>query len=614
MPQGGKTSSYLDFGILLILLAVFVVHFFNLIPSGADDPAVAAVAYLTTLPIIWSALTALKARKISVDLLASIALTVSLMNKEWTSVLFINLMITSARIFGDFTKDRSRRAIESLLKLKPQKAKIKIDGGFKEIPLEEVKRGDLVVAELGDKIPIDGVVEKGEAEVNQMSLTGESLPVPKKTGDKVLSSSIIDSGNLLIRADKIGKETMFERIIELVEKSQINKAPINTISDRFSVWYIAAVTVGSIVLYALSHNTALVLSVLLVSCADDIAVALPLAFLASITHGARHGAIIKGGDYLEALTRANVAIFDKTGTLTFGKLKVINLFTFNNKSKLEVLKIAGTISLMSSHPAARAIKRYIDEKNISINEPEKFEEYSGKGAKAVYKNNVISSGRVSFFMNSDIKLTDRQLEEINAEKDKGFSTFLIGFNGEIAGFFTFADQVRPDAKETIAELRNLGIGKIVMLTGDNRAIAQRVAEETGIEEFHANLLPEDKVIHLKKYLNKKYKTIMIGDGVNDAATLALADIGIAMGAIGSDAAIESADIALMKDNLKQIPELIKISRATLNVVRQNLWLWGIINAVGLILVFEEVLNPTGAAAYNFITDFVPLLNSLRLFR
>lgn len=602
----GKIKKFLSFdtAILLLILATFAARNENFFP---------VVAFFTTLPILWSALKSLKNKKISIDLLASIALIVSLINKQWTSVLFINLMITSARIFSTYTGARSRRALESLMKLKPQKAKIKIDGGFREVHLSDVRVGDFIVVELGEMIPVDGIVEKGEAEVDQSSLTGESAPVFKKEGDEVFGSTIVSSGNLLIKAGKIGKETVFEKIIDLVEKSQASKARIHTLSDKFSVWYIAIILLTSAALFFFSHNVKLVLSVLLVSCADDVAIAIPLAFLASITHAAKHGSIIKGGDYLEGLTRARVAVFDKTGTLTKGKLKVEKLFVFDCPEK-EVLGAAGMVSLMSSHPSSHALKRYVDEKGAKISEPEKFEEYAGKGAMAVSGGKTILSGNVSFFQEQGIKIAGARLAEINGQKESGCSVSLIGIGNELAGFFTLVDELRPHAKEMVEGLKKYGIGKIVMLTGDNEKIAQRVAAQTGIGEFHANLLPEDKISYLKKYLNKKNKVIMIGDGVNDAAALSLADVSIAMGGIGSDAAIESADIALMKDDLRQIPELMKIGKSTIKIVHQDLWIWGAVNAVGLVLVFAGVIGPTGAAAYNFITDFFPLLNSMRLFR
>lgn len=599
---------------LFILAAVLLIHYSRFIPLTLDYSIIIIISYLATLPVLISALQALKNKKISVDLLASIALIASLISQQWLSVIFISLMIFSARIFTDFTQTRSRQAIASLLKLKPRKVKIKEDGRFRKIPLERVKKEDLVVVAIGERIPVDGIVEDGKAEVDQSSLTGESVPVFRGVGDTVLSSTIVTTGNLVIRAEKVGQETTFEKIINLVERSQNNKASISVLSDRFSAWYIVVTLIVSLLLYAFFRNLNLVLAVLLVSCADDLAIAIPLAFLCSIIHGARHGAVIKGGNFIEGLAKTNVAAVDKTGTLTKGKLKVGKIFTFGHKTEWEILKLAGTIYSRSSHISARAIVEYAKEKKIDLEEPEKFEEYLGKGVKAVYENETFFIGKISFFKELNIKITDLQWATISREEDRGFSVTLIGDNDRALGFITLADELRPEASAMVSELKELGIEKIIMLTGDNEKIAQRIADQVGIKEFYANLLPEDKLKYLKKYLGEKYVTAMVGDGVNDAAILALANIGIAMGAIGSDAAIEAADIALMRDDLTQVPALIKIGQSTMKVVHQDLWIWGIINMLGLILVFTGILTPVSAAAYNFVTDFFPLFNSLRLLR
>ena len=590
--------------------------FFSILRSARlkDESILIIVSIAATLTVFFSAIRSLKNKRISIDLLASIALIVSLIEKEWVSAIFINLMIASARAFIDYVKIKSHSAIEGLMKLKPQKVKIEKDGKIIEIPFQDLKKGDRVIIELGERVPVDGIIVKGEATIDQSSLTGESAPVFKKEGERVLSFTTVVSGNLVILAEKVGGETTFEKIIALVEQSQINKAPINTLIDKFANWYIILTITGSFIVYLFSRDMTLVVGFLLVSCADDIAIATPLALMSAITHSAKHGAIIKGGDYLEGLAKLKMIIFDKTGTLTKGKLRIEEIFSFNKKSKDEVLELSAVVSSCSSHPIAHAIINYAKEKNIPINEPENFEEYGGRGISAFYKNKKLIMGKLSFFQDLKIEINQQHLSEIKREISNGFNATLIGYDDKLVGFIALADEIKPKVKETMEKLKKLGIEKTVMLTGDNERIAQKVSEEAGIDEFHANLLPADKLDYLRKYLNKKYKVAMVGDGVNDAPVLALSDIGIAMGAIGSDAAIEAADIAMMKDDLSQIPELIKIGRSAMGAIRQNILLWGILNIFGFILVLLRVLNPSGAAAYNFITDFIPIFNSLRLFR
>jgi Cd2+/Zn2+-exporting ATPase len=592
------------FILVLILLSLLLLKY---------EIVIKIVGIVATIPVVLSALSSIKNRKVSIDLLASIALIVSLIEREWISVAFINLMITSARMFARYVQIKSHSALQGLIKSKPTKATVEKKGKIFDIPVEEVVVGDRIIVELGEKIPADGLVEKGEAMVDQSSLTGESVPVFKKEGDKVLSFTTVVSGNLTILVEKVGEETSFEKIIKLIEASQGKKAEIETTGDIFSKWYISATIIISLIIYFYSGNINLVLSLLLVSCADDIAVAIPLALSAALTHSAMHGVIVKGGGFIEEMSRIKIIFFDKTGTLTFGKLAVENVFTFNGNSEKDVLAIAGTASLLSHHPVAVAISDYVQKKNKKIDEPEKMEEIMGRGIIAIKKGEEIITGNVLFFKEKGIAINKEQLYIVNEKKDKGFNIALVGKNNKLVGFIVLADKVRPDLKNMITELKRIGIEKTIMLTGDNENIAERVTKEAGIDEFHANLLPEQKTEYLNQYM-KKYKVAMVGDGVNDAPCLAIADIGIVMGAIGSDSAIESADIAIMRDDLSQIPELIKISRRTISTINQNLLIWGVINIIGFILVFSGALIPASAAAYNFGTDFIPILNSLRLFR
>jgi heavy metal translocating P-type ATPase len=603
----------LNFALSLVLVFSLVLYLFRIYPF-TNNGLIICISIFATFTVFVSAVYSLRYKKISIDLLASIALMLALFQGEWISALFINLMIASARTFINFVKARSHSALSGLMKLKPEKVKIRHDGGFKEVPIESVKKGDMVIIELGEMIPVDGIIIEGDALIDQSSLTGESTPVSKKKGESVLSFTMVVTGSLVIKAEKVGKDTNFEKIVKLVEQSQVGKAPINTLVDRFANWYIVITLISIIIVYVLSRNLDLILALLLVSCADDIAVATPLALMASIVHSAKHGAIIKGGDFLEGLTKLKVVIFDKTGTLTKGKLKIENIIPLGKNTKGDVLKIAAMASVFSSHPIAKTIVEYAKKAKVKLKEPEEFEEYGGKGITAVYGNKKIIVGKIAFLKDLDIIISKKQVLDINKEEANGYNITLVSYGDELIGYLVLFDELRPKIKQTMDDFRKLGVKKIVMLTGDNEKIAKRVADIIGIDDFHANLLPRDKLEYLKKYLNRKYKVAMVGDGVNDAPVLAMSDIGIAMGAIGSDAAIESADVAMMKDDLSQIPEIIKIGHSTLSVIRQNILIWGILNVLGFALVFTNVLNPSGAAAYNFISDFIPIMNSLTLFR
>lgn len=606
---------YLNFdNVLLFLLSVaFLGYYLKLLQVSFGFYFLACLSFVGALPVIWSAVLAIKNKHITVDLLASIALIFSLLSGEWMSAIFINLMLTSARIFLSYTESRARKNIQSLLKLKPVKVKVKIKNKITEVLIEQIKVGDIVVVDLGERIPVDGVVVSGGASLDQSSLTGESLPVNKMVGDEVLSSTLVVSGNLQIETKRVGSETTLEKIIDLVEKSQANKAYISTLADKFATVYIFVALLGSIVLYLFLHDASLVLSVLLVVCADDIAVAIPMAYLMAIGYGAKRGVIIKGANYLEAISQAKVLVVDKTGTLTKGQMQVEKVVSFGNEPENITLALAGSLSIVSDHPVAKAIVRFVESRGVKISSVDEFKEIQGKGSWAKEGGNEVLFGRTSYLKESGVSIIGAELEKISELETGGFNVTLLAVNKKLVLAFVLADALKPHIKETIDKLKRDGLTNVVMLTGDNEKIASRVSSETGIDTFYANLLPEDKIKYLKQYLNKDYKVIMVGDGINDAAALSLSDIGIAMGGVGYDVAIESADIVLMKDDFKKIHEVIKLSHYVKKVVIQNFWIWGIVNAVGLILVFTKVLHPTSAAAFNFVTDFIPLLNSSRIF-
>lgn len=603
-----------DIFLLIILSLLLVSHFSNLLPKNFDVSLLFIFSLVGTLPVIFSAFRSLKNRKISIDLLASVALVASILAKEWSSAIFINLMLTSARIFYRYAHNQAKRAIEGLLKLRPEKVKVKRGEKTIEEAVEKLKVGDLIIIETGQRVPADCTIEDGQATVDQSSLTGESAPVSKQKGDKLFSSTLLVSGAVTARAEKVGKDTTLSKIIELVERSQQNKAGINTLADRFSTWYIIITLIGSIIIYFFSKNLILVLSVLLVTCADDIAVAIPMGFLAAIGAAAKRGIIIKGASFLEGMTKVKILLLDKTGTLTKGRLKVEQVVAFENYKKEDVLKYAAIGEFFSMHPAAKAIIAQANKQEIKLEKPEGFNEIPGKGVTAVYNGKQIVAGKISFFQELGISITEHQANDIMNVKNRGINTTIIGYDKKIIGFLGLADELKPGIKENLEKLRARGIEKQIILTGDNEKVAQRVAKELSITDYHANLLPKEKVEFIKKYLSKDYKVAMVGDGVNDAAVLALADIGIAMGAIGSDAAIEASDIALMRDDFSKLAEIIDMGNYTMKVAYQDILIWGVVNVVGLILVFGKIIGPQGAAAYNFITDFLPFLNSLRLFR
>ncbi len=603
--------------LFVFFILILVFHYLKLIPAGLrpwEQKFLIFGGAIGILPVLLSSLKALKNRKISVDLLAAIALFFSLSAGEFLSAIFINLMLTSARILAAYTGSQAHRAIQHLLKLRPSIARIKKGDKIIQIPVAKLQKENLVVVGLGETIPVDGKIMDGEADINQASITGESLPIFKTKGDQVLSATTVVSGNLTVLAEKVGKETTLEKIIELVEKSGAIKPEITALADKFASWYVASMLVGSIILYLATGNSNLVLAVILVVCADDIAIALPLAFVAALGRAAKRGIIIKGGNFIEGLTKIKTIFIDKTGTITLGRLKVESVVSFEEGKEEKLLSYAAIAASSSLHPSAKAVLHYIKLNKVAVISPDKFEEYSGRGAIAWQNGRKIIFGKKDFLKEQGVKLTDGQKTKIEEAKNIGRNITLIAADSKVIGFFSMADEIRPGARKIISELKNMGIGKIIMLTGDNEKIAREIAFRAGIQEFYANLMPEGKINKIKEYLNKNYAVAMVGDGVNDAASLNASTIGIAMGGIGSDITIESGDIVLMQDHLDRLPELFLLAKDTIKVSKQDFWIWGAVNVVGLALVFLNILSPTGAAAYNFVTDFIPILNSMKLFR
>lgn len=566
------------------------------------------------IPVLISGVKSIFHQKISVDLLAATALIISIIHHEWISVAFINLMITSARIFSLYTESRAHKAIARLLKLRPSTVNIKQMDSILEIPIDQVKSNMEVIIKAGERIPVDGQIISGYGEVDCSSLTGESLPIHKAVGDQVLSSTLNLAGSFIVRADKVGHDTQFAKIIKLMEEAQSQKTLITTTIDQFTTWYILATVFVTILLYLFTRNLNLILSILLVTCADDIAVAIPLTYWGAIARAAARGIIIKGSSYLEGLGLIKTLLVDKTGTLTRGQIKVSHIIPLNHASHHTVVKIAAAVESISDHPLAKAIVRYAESFKIAVHPPAVFVEFPGLGITATLNRSQIVVGKLDFLKKNKIPITPEVLAQINLVEAEGHNIVLIAKNRQIIGLIGLGDELKPGIRMTISRLRQLGISQVVMLTGDNLQVASTVAAQTGINQFHANLLPENKLNYVKKYLNSDSKVGFVGDGVNDSAAISLADIGFAMGAIGSDSAIEAADVALMDDKFIKIYDAIKLSHFTLRIARQDFFIWGAVNLLGLFLVFAGVLTPATAAAYNFITDFFPLLNSVRVFK
>ena len=602
-----------DIVLIAALLFFLVANLFNFLNEQFINKVLEVLALLGFIPVVISVYFSIVKKRVGVDLLAAIALFVTFLKGEWVSAAFINLMLASARLFDRFVEARTKNIITQLLKLRPEKVRVKNGEIISEIPIERVQVNDLVVVAPGSRVPVDGIIISGQASIDESSLTGESELVVRRVGDRVLSSSYNEFGSLLVKVEKVGEDTTFAKIVGLVAEATRSKTKTEKIADKFSAWYIFLTLVAAAVIYAISHNSSLVLSVLLITCADDIAVAIPLGFTIVISKAARHGIVIKGAEVIEKLNKVDVFLTDKTGTLTKGDSIVVNATHFDIE-KNKFLKIAGICAINSNHPTSLTILEYLKKENVDIIAPDEFNEMPGDGIAIKKNGDKYFSGKVSFLEKNGVVISKEQKDLIENKKNEGESIVAIGVNEKLIGFFSFEDEIRPNARHFISQTKTLGVKRWVMMTGDNESVARRVANQLGIDEYIANMKPEDKLATVKRIKHRDKHIAMIGDGVNDAAALALADVSIAMGVKGSDAAIEAADIALMHDDLSRIPETIRLGREAILIVKENFIIWGITNVIGLYLVFSGTIGPSGAAAFNFATDFIPILNVFRIFK
>ncbi len=594
---------------IVFLFAVLILHYTGVLRHFDTWVLIIAVV-IGVVPVFWGAIQALKEKEwASMDMLASIALTFSVIEKEWASAVFIALMLAAARLLDTLTAERMEKSIRGLMKLKPTTAKVERLGKMVTLAIEDIVLGDIVVVDTGERIAIDGEVLSGEASVDESSLTGESLPVDKGAGSTVASSTLVVSGSIKVKTLRVGKDTTLERIIALVESSRAEKPAIETLGARFGKMYLIAIFVSAGTVLLLTKDIQLVLSIVLVVCADDIAIAIPLAYLRAIGSAAKKGIVIKGGKHLEVLGRVTTLVFDKTGTLTEGTPQVVGVTCMVDMSEVEMLTLGGAAAKHSTHPLSRALVAYAKTQG-NIGETESAEVLGGRGIRANIGGSTVLVGNKRLLDEEGVVVDSRFNKELHTYEEQGNSLLFIARNGTVLGCVALGDTVKADARAVIEELRSLGVSRIVMLSGDNEYAAGALAREVGIVEWQSNLLPADKVTKLKE-LTQDGVTAMVGDGVNDAAALSIAHVGIAMGGLGSDGAIESANIVLMHDNLRAIPDTIRLARSVHRISVQDFGIWGVTNTFGLALVFTGVIGPAGAAAYNFLSDFLPLFNSAR---
>ena len=576
-------------------------------------PLMTIAALLAGYDIALRAWGALRLRQLSIELLVIVAAVGALfIDNHWESAAVTFLFMLGAWL-ETRTMSRTRGALKALIDAAPATATVLRNGETVEVAAHEVGVGETVLVRAGERLPVDGEVIEGTAAVNEASITGEPIPAEKAPGSKVFAGTMAENGLLHLRATGVGADTTLARIISRVEEAQEAKAPAQRVIKSFGRWYTPAVFVLAIVSYIVTRNIELALTLLVVSCPGALVISTPVSVVAGIGRAARAGILIKGGEHLENAGRINTLALDKTGTLTEGQPRLAEVVALAGQSEADVLFWAGIAETGSNHPLGRPIIEAA-RKQGPLPTADALEEIAGMGLIARHDGQEIAVGSHRLFDHLEIAFDAAAKAGIARLHGLGHTVVIVARNGKVVGLLGLADMPRASARPMIDRLHALGVSRVVMLTGDQRPAAEAIASAVGVDEVHAAMMPDDKLERIRTMRTEGRRVAMVGDGINDAPALAAADISIAMGASGSDIAIETADIALMTDDLRKIAEAMEISRATLNNMRQNLVI-AVLTVIGLLFgVYSGTIHMAGGMLVHQLSVLVVILNGMRLLR
>lgn len=594
----------------LVSFSLIVLAF--ILGGGVKDVFLIIATVIAGVPISIKAYQAVKMKTFSIELLVTIAVIGALIIGEYVE----SAVVTFLFLFGDFlegrTLEKTRSSLRELTEMAPDEAVVLRDGIQETIPVEEVVKGDRVIIHPGGKIPVDGKIVVGKASINEAAVTGESVPAQKEVNDSVFSGTIVDNGYMEMIAEKVGDDTTFAKIIELVEEAQESKSKTEKFLNKFANIYTPAVVVLSVLVYFLTKDLHIAITFLVIACPGALVIGAPVSNVAGIGNGAKNGVLIKGGEVMDVMSKVDTIVFDKTGTLTKGKPEVTDVKTFINEEEDELLRMIAQAELISEHHLGKTIVKEAKQRGLEFGEAPEGEVIKGNGLRAEIDGRELFIGNRKLMRQANIAISD-DIEAYAVEREKkGNTAIFASVDGKVAAIISIADEIREDAHKALAELRKNGIKKMIMLTGDNEHTARLVATELGLDEYHAELLPEDKVTYVKKLKEEGHVVAMAGDGINDAPAIATADIGLAMGEGGTDISMETADVVLMADKLNQFAHAYSLSKATIRNMKQNTFF-----AVGTVfLLLIGVLNGTvHLASGMFIHEasvLLVILNGMRL--
>ncbi|TDE44989.1 cadmium-translocating P-type ATPase [Flavobacterium rhamnosiphilum] len=583
-----------------------LLFYFEIIPLPV---LIVAMAFGLYSLVKTAVLDIIKERKIGTELFITIAVIISVLGKEYLAGAVVLMIILIAEYIASASTEKARASIKELIGSVPKTAIVKKNSSEVIVQISDLKIGDIVLVKAGEKIPVDGKVIGGSGSVNQAPITGESVPQEKTAGSEAFAGTILELGALDIEMTKAGLDTVFSRIIALVEEAESQQAPIEKFTDKVASWLIPVVFIFVGTVYFFTRDVKLVIALLIFTSPAELGLATPLVTIAAIARAAREGILIKGGLFLEELAKVTTIVFDKTGTLTVGS-PIVNsveiLDPVYNENQL--VQFAASVDRRSSHPLAKAILSYADKLKLIYGEPENFEVVKGRGGSAKIDGKSVLLGNKLFMEESKVPVS-------KSSENSTDTAIYLSVNNKLAGIFYISDAIREGAKEMIEGLRKSGIQNIIMLTGDNPETAKHVANQIGITDYRANLLPEDKINIIKELQKDGSKIVMVGDGINDAPALVQANIGIAMGAMGTETAMEAADIVLMQDKLEKIAKARAISKRAYRTIRENIFVGvGVVHVIGITLVLLKIIGPIEAAAIHLLPDTLVFINSIKLLR
>jgi len=609
----------------LIAAAFTVDYFFNW--KMVYNLFMVAAAIIAGWEIALHAVTNLRNRYVSIELLVTIATLGAIWIGEYWEAAAVTFLFTFGAYLEARTLGQTRKILSGLLDLAPSTAIVMRDGTQVEVLPHEVEPDEIVLVKPGTKIPVDGNVVDGRSTVDESAITGESMPKEKVAGTSVFAGTVNQGGLLRVHATGIGADTTLARIIHRVEEAQDEKAPTQRFIERFAKWYTPFIIGLSVVAYLISRDIELALTLLVIGCPGALVISTPVSVVAGIGRAAKRGILIKGGEYLENAGKISALALDKTGTLTQGKPRLTDIIPFGSSAlpgpfavngrwtldQTSVLGWAAIVEAGSEHPLARSI---LSEAELAGKIPSAghFETRTGRGVLAQYNGSTSAVGTLEWMNELEISVGDEAKMALNRLKSEGKTAVLVSLQGKIIGALGIADPIRETSAAMIRRLKEVGVKKIVMLTGDDRLTAKNIASQAGIEDVRSELLPEDKLVVIKELQGEGFVVAMVGDGINDAPALAAADIGIAMGAAGTDIAIETADIALMSDDLMKLPEAIRLSKATLNNIHQNVLIALATVTILLVGVLFGRVNMAGGMLIHEGSVLIVILNGMRLLR